>query len=110
MVTYPGSPVIRENAYASFGKLAVNGKNLAATGSSGLLQFAVAAGTASKTAVTVSGMAVGDTLISVLAVTATTAAVTDRTAEYAIGSGQLTKSGTTNETGNYLIIIYANLT
>lgn len=110
MVTYPGSPVIRENAYASFGKLAVKGKDVAATGASGLLQFKVAAGTASKTKVTVTGMAVGDTLISVLAVTATTAAVTDRTAEYAIGDGELTKSGTTDESGNYLIIIYANLT
>lgn len=110
MVTYPASPVIRESAYASFGKLAIKGKDVAATGTSGLLQFVVAAGTAAATDVTVSAMAVGDSLISVIAVTATTAAVTDRTAEYVVAAGKLTKAAGTNETGNKLIIIYANLT
>lgn len=110
MVTYPASPVIRENAYASFGKLAIKGKNVAATGTSGLFQVVKAAGTDAATDVTVAAMAVGDSLITVLSVVVNTGAVHDRTSEYEVGAGKLVKAAGTDDRNNSLIIIYANLT
>ncbi len=72
------------------------------------LKHVLADGTAAATAVTVAGMAVGDELISVhsQATKAAVATITDRTAEYAIGAGELTKAAGTNETDNQLDIWY----
>lgn len=110
MVSYPASPVIRENAYASFGKLALKGKDVSATGTSGLFQVVVAAGTNAGADVTVSGMVVGDSLLSVISVVVNTGALHDRTSEYVVAAGKLTKAAGTDERNNSLIIIYANLT
>ena len=69
-------------------------------------------GTAAATDVTVTGMAVGDELVSVLALT-TKAAITsmaDRTSEYAVGAGKLVKAAGTDETDNQLIIEWLDLT
>jgi hypothetical protein len=72
------------------------------------LKHVLADGTAAATAVTVAGMAVGDELISVhaQATKAAVATITDRTAEYAIGTGQLTKAAGTDESNNQLDIWY----
>jgi len=78
----------------------------------GFSKLAVADGTATATDVTVAGMAVGDELVSVLAL-ATKAAITslaDRTSEYVVGAGKLTKSAGTDETGNQLLIYWNKLT
>lgn len=78
----------------------------------GFSKVTIADGTASATDVTVSGMAVGDELVSVLALT-TKAAITslaDRTSEYAVGAGKLVKAAGTNETSNQLIIVWNDLT
>jgi hypothetical protein len=78
----------------------------------GFTKVTIADGTASGTDVTVTGMAEGDELVSVLALT-TKAAITslaDRTSEYAIGTGKLVKEAGTNETDNQLIIIWNDLT
>jgi hypothetical protein len=65
-------------------------------------------GTAAATDVTVTGMAVGDELISVhaQATKAAVATITDRTSEYAVGAGKLVKAAGTNETDNQLDIWY----
>jgi hypothetical protein len=78
----------------------------------GVLKVKLAAGTASSTPVTMSGMAVGDELVSIFSFTtaASIASVVDRTAEYTIGTGQLGKASGTNETGNELLIFYLDLT
>lgn len=78
----------------------------------GFLKTAIADGTAAKTDVTVTGMAVGDELVAVLALTtkADIATMANRTSEYAIGAGKLTKADGTDETGNQLLIIYLDLT
>lgn len=72
------------------------------------LKHILADGTAAATDVTVTGMAVGDELISVhaQATKASVATITDRTAEYAIGAGKLVKAAGTNETDNQLDIWY----
>jgi hypothetical protein len=78
----------------------------------GFSKVTIADGTASATDVTVSGMAVGDELVSVLAL-ATKAAITslaDRTSEYAVGAGKLVKAAGENETSNQLIIVWNDLT
>lgn len=78
----------------------------------GFSKVTIADGTASATDVTVSGMAVGDELVSVLALT-TKAAITslaDRTSEYAVGAGKLVKDAGTNETSNQIIIVWNDLT
>ena len=69
-------------------------------------------GTDAGANVTVSGMAVGDVLISVFAMTAKSSIATmnDRTAEYSIGSGALTKSAGTDERLNQLIVTYIDTT
>ena len=57
-------------------------------------------------------MAVGDELVSVLAL-ATKAAITslaDRTSEYVVGAGKLVKAAGENETSNQLIIVWNDLT
>ena len=78
----------------------------------GFSKVTIADGTAAATNVTVSGMAVGDELVSVLALTtkASIATMADRTSEYAVGAGVLTKAAGTNETSNQLIIIWNDLT
>lgn len=65
-------------------------------------------GTAAATDVTVTGMAVGDELISVhaQATKAAVATITDRTSEYAVGAGKLVKAAGTDETNNQLDIWY----
>ena len=78
----------------------------------GFSKVTIADGTASATNVTVSGMAVGDELVSVLALAtkASIATMADRTSEYAVGAGVLTKAAGTNETSNQLIIVWNDLT
>jgi hypothetical protein len=78
----------------------------------GVVKRVLASGTASAAAVTVSGIAAGDELISVVAYTNATviSSMADRTAEYVIGTGQLTKTAGTNETGNQLDIMYLDRT
>jgi len=78
----------------------------------GFSKVTIADGTAAATNVTVPGMAVGDELVSVLALTAkaSIATMADRTEEYAVGAGVLTKADGTDETGNQLIIIWNDLT
>lgn len=78
----------------------------------GFSKVTLAAGTASGADVTVAGMAVGDELVSVLsfATAASIATVADRTSEYVVAAGKLTKSAGTNETSNQLVIIWNDLT
>lgn len=78
----------------------------------GFSKVTIADGTAAATNVTVSGMAVGDELVSVLALAtkASIATMADRTSEYAVRAGVLTKAAGTNETGNQLIIVWNDLT
>lgn len=80
--------------------------------SGGFLKVTLAAGTDSAANVTVSGMATGDELVSVLSFTtaAAIATVADRTSEYVIGTGQLTKAAGTDERNNQLLIIWNDLT
>lgn len=80
----------------------------ATTGTHGLVKQVLAAGTAAATDVTVTGMAVGDTLISVFsfATAAAIATVADRTSEYTVQAGGLDKAAGTNETNNQLLITY----
>lgn len=70
------------------------------------------AGTAAATNVTVSGMSIGDELISVIAYTTAVsiASMADRTSEYAIASGHLYKAAGTNSTGNQLDIMWLDRT
>lgn len=74
----------------------------------GALKHLLADGTASGANVVVVGMATGDELISIVSYTtkASIATMNDRSLEYAVGSGVLTKSAGTNETGNQLDIWY----
>jgi hypothetical protein len=78
----------------------------------GFSKRALADGTDAAANVTVSGIAVGDELVSVLSFTTKAAiqSVADRTAEYAVGAGVLTKSGGTDERNNQLYIIWNDLT
>ena len=76
------------------------------------LKITLADGTAASADVTVTGMVVGDELVSVLAF-ATKAAIatcTDRTSEYTVQAGGLDKAAGTNETNNQLLIIWLDLT
>lgn len=78
----------------------------------GFSKRTVADGTAAATDVAVTGMAVGDEIVSVLAIT-TKAAITsmvDRTSEYTVGAGKLVKAAGTNETDNQLLIEWNDLT
>lgn len=78
----------------------------------GFMKVALAAGTNTGSNVTLAAIAVGDELVSVLSFTtaASIASVADRTAEYAVGAGVLTKVAGTNETNNQLWIMYLDLT
>lgn len=78
----------------------------------GFSKLTVADGTAAATDVTVSGMASGDELVSVLALATKTSIATlaDRTSEYVVGTGKLVKAAGTDETGNQLIIFWNDLT
>lgn len=78
----------------------------------GFLKTALADGTAAKADVTVTGMAVGDELVAVLALAtkASIATMTNKTSEYAVGAGKLVKAAGTDESNNQLIIIYLDLT
>ena len=69
-------------------------------------------GTDAGANVTVSGMAVGDVLISVFAMTAKSSIATmaDRTADYVVGTGVLTKAAGTDERLNQLIVTYIDCT
>jgi hypothetical protein len=78
----------------------------------GFSKRTLADGTAAATDVTVSGMAVGDELVSVISYT-TKAAITsmaDRTSEYTVGAGKLVKAAGTDETDNQLDISWNDLT
>lgn len=74
----------------------------------GALKHVLKDGTAAATNVSVSGIATGDELISVVALTTKAAISTmaDRTSEYSVGSGILIKAAGTNEAGNQLDIWY----
>lgn len=78
----------------------------------GFSKLTVADGTAAATDVTVSGMASGDELVSVLALATKTSIATlaDRTSEYVVGTGKLVKAAGTDETDNQLIIFWNDLT
>jgi hypothetical protein len=80
--------------------------------SGGFSKLTVTDGTDSAVDVTVAGMALSDELVSVLALTtkAAIATLADRTSEYAVGAGVLTKAGGTDETSNQLIIVWNDLT
>ena len=105
-----GATQLASNAVTTAKILAANvtGAKLAA----GIVKRSLAAGTAAATNVTVAGMAVGDELVSVLSFTtaAAIASVADRTAEYVVGAGVLTKAAGTDETGNQLDIVYLDKT
>lgn len=77
-----------------------------------LPKVTLANGTAAGADVTVTGMVVGDTLISVLsfATAAAIATVADRTSEYAVQAGGLDKTAGTDETGNQLVIFWNDAT
>ena len=77
-----------------------------------LPKVTLANGTAAATDVTVTGMAVGDTLISVLSFStaAAIATVADRTSEYAVQAGGLDKAAGTDESGNQLVIFWNDAT
>lgn len=78
----------------------------------GFLKTLLADGTAAATDVNVAGMAVGDELVSVIALTTKAAIATavDRTSEYAVGAAKLVKAAGTDETNNQLLITYLDLT
>lgn len=78
----------------------------------GIMKRTLAAGTAAATNVTVSGMAAGDELISVVSYTtaASIASMADRTSEYAVAAGHLYKAAGTNSTGNQLDIMWMDKT
>lgn len=97
------SVVAADLALASVGKTKLVG---------GFLKVALVAGAASATDATIAAIAVGDELVSVLSFTtaAAIATVADRTGEYAIKAGGLTKAAGTNETSNQLVVIYLDLT
>lgn len=80
--------------------------------SGGLSKISFADGTASATDVAVPGMAAGDELVCVMSFStkAAIASVADRTSEYVVGAGELTKAAGTDETGNQLIIYWNDLT
>jgi hypothetical protein len=83
--------------------------------SGGFLKVVAANGTDSAVDVTVTGIAVGDELVSVLsfdddAVTGAFEALLDRTSEYVVAADTLTKAAGTDDTGNRLLIIYLDLT
>jgi len=93
--------VLAEDASLSVGASGVKVKAAA-------LKHVLKDGTAAATDVTVTGMAVGDELISVhaQATKAAVATITDRTSEYAVGAGKLVKAAGTDETDNQLDIWY----
>jgi len=108
-VTVIGTSGIASDAITN-GKLAgsINRAKL----SGGFSKVTLAAGTASGANVTIAGMVVGDELVSVLAFTtaAAIASVADRTAEYVVGAGVLTKAAGTDESNNQLIVFWNDLT
>jgi hypothetical protein len=78
----------------------------------GFSKLTLAAGTAAATNVNIAGIVVGDELVSVLSFTtaAAIASVADRTSEYVVGAGVLTKAAGTDETNNQLVVIWNDLT
>ena len=78
----------------------------------GFMKVALAAGTNTGENVTISDIAVGDELVSVLSFTtaASIASVADRASEYVVGAGVLTKSAGTDERNNRLVVMYLDLT
>ena len=79
---------------------------------SGIIKRTLVAGTGAATNVTVSGMAVGDELVSVVAYTTAVsiASMVDRTSEYVVATGHLYKAAGTNSTGNQLDIMWLDRT
>jgi len=78
----------------------------------GFNKVTLAAGTAGGANVTIAGMVVGDELVSVLSFTTAAAIATlaDRTSEYVIGAGVLTKAAGTDESNNQLVVFWNDLT
>ena len=79
----------------------------------GIQQITLADGTAAAADVTIAGMVVGDELISVLSYStkAAIATVAERTSEYVVGAGVLTKAAGTDESApNQLVVVWNDLT
>ena len=79
----------------------------------GFSKVTLADGTAAAADVTIAGMVVGDELVSVLSYTtkASIASVDERTSEYVVGAGVLTKAGGTDESApNQLVVTWNDLT
>ena len=105
---FPGRRIIDK-----IGSAALQGSSvLKATLAGGFSKLTLTAGTAAATDVTVTGLAVGDELVSVLSFTtaAAIASVADRTSEYVVAAGKLTKAAGTNESNNQLVIFWNDLT
>lgn len=80
--------------------------------SGGFSKVTLANGTTSGANVTIAGMVVGDELVSVLSFTtaAAIATVVDRTSEYVVEAGVLTKAAGTDESNNQLLVVWNDLT
>ncbi len=78
----------------------------------GFLKQTIVAGTNAAADVTVAAIAVGDELVSVfsLATAAAIATIADRTSEYVVAAGKLTKAAGTDDRNNALLITYLDLT
>ena len=110
-VTQAGLP--KKEAVTDFITLIASGKTIEAAAGilkvkAGCLVHLLKDGTDAAANVSIAAMAVGDELISVHAQApkASVATITDRTSEYAVGAGVLTKSGGTDERSNQLDIWY----
>ncbi len=79
----------------------------------GFLNITLADGTAAAADVTIAGIVSGDELVSVLSYStkASIATVAERTSEYVVGAGVLTKAGGTDESApNQLVVTWLDLT
>jgi hypothetical protein len=110
-VTAAGVP--KKEAVADFVALVASGKTVEASAGilkikAGCLVHILKDGTDAAANVSIAAMAVGDELISVhaQATKASVATITDRTSEYVVGAGVLTKAGGTDERNNQLDIWY----
>ena len=105
---FPGRRIIDKLGASALQPLSVLNTKLAG----GFMKVTLVAGTNSAVNVTVAGMAAGDELVSVLAfaTAASIATVADRTSEYVVGAGVLTKAAGTDERNNQLVIIWNDLT
>jgi hypothetical protein len=89
----------------------VNLRGKCHNGYGGVPKVTLADGTGASSDVTISGMTAKDELVSVLSFTTASsiASVADRTSEYTVAAGKMTKSGT-DERGNQLIIFWVKMT